>query len=79
MKLRNAIALLACLVCTFAAVLALGSLSTWLVDDSGIETRAAMRLANAPWFDGGALAVPPRNPAASRAHRAAPPATPPKD
>jgi hypothetical protein len=60
MNLRNAVAVLACLVCTLAAVLALGSLSTWLVDDSGSETRAAVRLANAPWFDRDAIVVPPR-------------------
>ena len=78
MNLRNAVALLACLVCTLAAVLALGSLSTWLVDDAGTETRAVLRLANAPWFDREALVAPPRAdrsaPAAPRARRNAAPA-----
>ena len=71
MNLRNAVVLLACLVCTPAAVLALGSVSTWLVDESGTETRAVMLLANAPLFDREAPAVRPRpqrtDPAAARA------------
>ena len=63
---------MACATCVVVAVLLLGSLSRWLVDQAGEDGRAVLALANAPWFarDSASLQAD-----APRATRVDPPAT----
>jgi hypothetical protein len=68
-RIRTLCAVLAMLAATAAAVKAVEHLSDWLVDTAGNEGRAALALANAPWFVGD-QAVPAALPAQSPSRRA---------
>jgi hypothetical protein len=56
MNVRSAIGtVLVCLTATVVAVASLDRVCTWLVDDAGSTTRAAIMLANAPLFGAGSF------------------------
>jgi hypothetical protein len=59
MNVRNVmLTLLACLLSAFVAVALFERLTTWLLEESGVEGRTVIALASAPWF-GQAAAFPP--------------------